>query len=110
MKPAVSPRGRPRDPERMRRVLQSAARQFCELGFERTSVEAVAQASGVSKVTIYSYFPTKQLLFEAVVEQYTDTVFAALPPELLDPRHPETALSRIAAQFLTLFRSYDVIG
>ncbi len=104
------PRGRPRDPERMKRVLEAAAQQFCTLGFERTSMGAVALAAGVSKVTIYSYFPSKELLFEAAVGSYTDQVFANLPPEILDPQQPALALSRIGEQFLQLIHSDAAIG
>lgn len=110
MKPEPTRRGRPRDPERMQRVLEAAARQFIELGFARASVDAIAKASGISKMTIYSYFPTKEALFEAVVGKYTDVVFATLPPGALDPHDPEAALTRIGSAFLALKRSDDVVG
>jgi TetR/AcrR family transcriptional repressor of mexJK operon len=103
-------RGRPRDPERLKRVLAAAAKQFMELGFERASVEAIAKASGVSKVTIYSYFPTKEALFEAAVASCTDEVFASIPPGALDPQDPESALKLIGKAFLQLKRSDDVAG
>lgn len=106
----ISRRGRPRDPERVKRVLEAAARQFLEHGFARASVDAIAKASGVSKVTIYSYFPTKEALFEAAVGSCTDEVFASLPPGTLDPRDPETALTLIGKAFLKLKRSDDVVG
>lgn len=108
-KPRKTKQGRPRDPERMRRVLEAAEQQFLEWGFERTSMEAVAKASGVSKMTIYSYFPTKQALFEAIIGQRVANAFdpeegADLPP--CDPRNGLRALGR---QFLTLIRAEDVI-
>jgi TetR/AcrR family transcriptional repressor of mexJK operon len=106
----VPRRGRPRDPERMKRVLEAAARQFLEHGFARASVDAIAKASGVSKVTIYSYFPTKEALFETAVGSCTDEVFASLPPGALDPLDPETALVLIGKAFLKLKRSDDVVG
>lgn len=110
MKEAISKRGRPRDPERMRRVLEAATEQFIEHGFARASIEAIAKQSGVSKVTIYSYFPTKEALFEAAVGGCTDVVFGSLPPGALDPHHPELALTMIATSFLGLTRSDDVVG
>jgi TetR/AcrR family transcriptional repressor of mexJK operon len=103
-------RGRPRDPERMKRVLEAATAQFIEQGFARASMEAIAKQSGVSKVTIYSYFPTKEALFEATVGNYTDVVFASLPPGSLDPNNPEAALTVIGASFLKLKHSDDVVG
>lgn len=106
----ISRRGRPRDPERMKRVLDAAAAQFIEHGFVRTSVDAIAKLSGVSKVTIYSYFPTKEALFEAAVGSCTNEVFASLPPGALDSGNPEAALASIGEGFLKLNRSDDVVG
>lgn len=103
-------RGRPRDPERVKRVLEAAADQFIDYGFARVSMDAIAKASGVSKVTIYSYFPTKEALFEATVEIYTEEVFASLPPGTLDPGNPEAALTMIGKAFLKLKRSDKVLG
>lgn len=103
-------RGRPRDPKRLNQVIETAARQFQDQGFERTSMDAIAQASGVSKVTIYRYFPSKEALFEAVVGERTDQVFGGLPAKNLDPAEPQAALSIIGERFLALKRSDPVIG
>ena len=110
MKRANTKRGRPRDPERVKRVLQAAAGQFIEHGFVRASVDAIAKASGVSKVTIYSYFPTKEALFKAAVANTTDEVFASLPPGALDPDNPESTLTMIGKAVLKLKRSDEVVG
>lgn len=48
-------------------VLRAARALFLEHGFAGTSVDAVTAAAGVSKPTVYSYFPTKDALFDAVV-------------------------------------------
>lgn len=110
MKTDMPKRGRPRDPDRVKRVLAAAAGQFIEYGFARASVDAIAKASGVSKVTIYSYFPTKEALFEAAVASVTDQVFASLPPGALDPANPEASLTMIGSAFLKLKRSDEVVG
>jgi TetR/AcrR family transcriptional repressor of mexJK operon len=61
-------------------------------------------------VTIYSYFPTKEALFEAAVGSCTEVVFGSLPPETLDPSNPEAALTLIGESFLRMKRSDDVVG
>jgi TetR/AcrR family transcriptional repressor of mexJK operon len=103
-------RGRPRDPERMRRVLDIAQQHFVTQGFERTSLDSIAKDSGVSKMTIYSYFPSKEALFEATVAGRTDTVFNVARTAALNPVHPKTALTRVGGEFLTLMRDDAVIG
>jgi AcrR family transcriptional regulator len=78
--PAPKPqRGRPRDPERGRRILEAAQRHFNEHGLERASVDAIAADAGVSKMTVYSNFGSKEGLFQAVVRNRTETVVAGVP-------------------------------
>ncbi|WP_372674886.1 TetR/AcrR family transcriptional regulator, partial [Aquicoccus sp.] len=40
-------------------VLEGARKVFMADGFERASVDDIARAAGVSKATLYSYFPDK---------------------------------------------------
>lgn len=103
-------RGRPRDPERMRRVMDSAHQQFAAMGFERTSLDAIARDSGVSKVTIYSYFPSKEALFEAAVASQVDAVFNVAGMEALNPARPKSALTQLGGAFLKLMRHDSVIS
>lgn len=48
-------------------VLDGAREVFMALGYERASMERIAQAAGVSKATIYAYFPHKRQLFSAML-------------------------------------------
>ncbi len=50
-------------------VLAGAREVFMADGFERGSVDEIARRAGVSKATLYSYFPDKRLLFLEVVRQ-----------------------------------------
>jgi len=106
--PDVAPparRGRPRDPERLRRIIEAARSHFNAHGFERTSVDAIAVEAGVSKMTIYSHFASKEGLFEAVVRDRTDRVVVGLAGvDALDPTQPATALLAVGEQFLALAR------
>lgn len=47
-------------------VLAGARDVFLAQGFEGASVDDIARAAGVSKATLYSYFPDKRLLFMEV--------------------------------------------
>jgi len=44
-------------------VLEGARKVFMADGFEGASVDDIARAAGVSKATLYNYFPDKRLLF-----------------------------------------------
>jgi len=50
-------------------LLEAALDLFVEKGFAATRVEEVAQRAGVSKGTLFLYFPTKDELFKAVVRE-----------------------------------------
>jgi AcrR family transcriptional regulator len=49
-------------------VIEGARTVFMREGYEGASVDAIARDAGVSKATLYSYFPDKQHLFLAVLE------------------------------------------
>lgn len=50
-------------------VLDGARRIFLRDGFEGAAVDEIAREAGVSKATLYSYFPDKQRLFIEVARQ-----------------------------------------
>lgn len=50
-------------------VLEGARRVFLAHGFEGANVDDIAREAGVSKATLYSYFPDKRLLFIEVAQK-----------------------------------------
>ena len=58
-----------RKDERPGELLAAALDLFVEKGFAATRVEEVAQRAGVSKGTLFLYFPSKEELFKAVVRE-----------------------------------------
>jgi AcrR family transcriptional regulator len=50
-------------------IIAAALASFAERGYAATKLEDVAAAAGISKGTIYLYFPTKEDLFRAVVRR-----------------------------------------
>jgi AcrR family transcriptional regulator len=53
---------RQRSEEAHDRVLRAALELFGERGIDATSMDAIAQSSGVSKATIYNHWPNKEAL------------------------------------------------
>lgn len=69
------PRGRPRAAEAALvspRIIEAATAIFLERGFERTTLDHVAEVAHVGKTTLYSRFPDKQALFTAVLQCYAN--------------------------------------
>jgi TetR/AcrR family transcriptional regulator, mexJK operon transcriptional repressor len=70
--------GRPIDQSKTATIIAAASREFFKHGFAQTSIEAIAAEAGVSKVTIYKRFGTKEALFVAAVEKECDGMRAGL--------------------------------
>lgn len=65
-------------------ILEAAGKQFGMFGFHDTKMEAIAEAAGVAKGTVYLYFKDKNaLLFEVVrynIQRYLDRVRQEIEP------------------------------
>ena len=60
----------PRDAERTRRaILDAALVEFSEKGHAAARIDAVAEAAGISKPMIYSYFGDKDALYAAALRE-----------------------------------------
>jgi AcrR family transcriptional regulator len=57
--------------KRREKVLESAAWLFGYYGFEKTTVDDIAERSGISKGSVYLEFPNKELILVGVVQQFT---------------------------------------
>ena len=64
-----APRRTRRKQARPGELLDAALALFVEKGFAATRVEEVAARAGVSKGTLFLYFPSKEELFKAVVHE-----------------------------------------
>lgn len=63
----------PRYPsETRRRILESAYKLFYREGFQRTGVDEVAEAAGITKRTLYNHYPSKDDLIAGVLEVQAD--------------------------------------
>jgi TetR/AcrR family transcriptional regulator, mexJK operon transcriptional repressor len=93
---AISPRGS----TKREAILKAARGLFLEHGFASTSVDAVTEASRVSKPTVYSHFPTKEALLEAVVRAEADRLDE--PVEFRPSGDPRHDLERVAQALTTM--------
>ncbi|WP_292044580.1 TetR/AcrR family transcriptional regulator [Massilia sp. UBA6681] len=53
-------------------ILAAATRLFAECGFDGTSIAAVAERTGISKQNLLYYFPTKNGLYQRVLDDVLD--------------------------------------
>jgi len=102
--------GRPKDPEKRAAILEAAKHLFTERGYDGVSMDAIAQAASVSKLTVYSHFRDKETLFTAAVkarceEQMPHEIFEARPSGPIREQ-----LLAIGEAFVTLFTSDEAVS
>ena len=85
-----------------RAIVEAAARVFLEMGYGAASMDAIAAEAGVSKQTVYSYFGSKEALFEAIIEVKCDELMAPGSLKLVPGQDHAEALTDVARRFLTL--------
>ncbi len=83
-------------------VTRAARQLFLQQGFSATSMDAIAKEAGVSKATLYAYFPSKETLFASLIQADCEEFTRALPqPDLSEGLYP--ALRRFAHQYAKVF-------
>ncbi len=73
MKPATQTERRRKSPKRAA-VIDAATEEFLSRGFAGTSMDRIAEAANVSKRTVYDHFPSKDDLFQAIVDEILQKV------------------------------------
>ncbi|MEM8578875.1 MAG: TetR/AcrR family transcriptional regulator [Pseudomonadota bacterium] len=81
-------------------VLDGARQVFMEGGFERASVDEIARVAGVSKATLYSYFPDKRLLFVEVLRSVCHGQTQSVLEQIDDDAPPREVLGIAGRSFL----------
>lgn len=85
--------------QRIAQILEAATAVFAEKGFDRATMEDIADAVGINKATIYLYFDSKDALIRAIAE----TLFARELAGLRAAHElPGGAIQRLAAYYEAL--------
>ena len=91
-------------------ILETAARAFLELGYERASMSEIAARLGGSKATLYGYFPSKEDLFVHVVNHIVKIEPAFTELAHLTEEEPRPVLERMGQRFLAAVTSPDALA
>ncbi len=68
-------------------ILEQAVRAFAESGYEGASIATIAERAGLSKQNLMYYFPSKQLLYQRVLDDVLDDWLARM--DMLANAHDE---------------------
>lgn len=84
--------------ERRAQILNAAGRLFARFGLKKTSLEDIAESVGLAKTSIYYYFPKKEDLFKAVIQNESETLLLKLREAINQSPTPQL---KIRAYFIT---------
>ena len=91
-------------------ILDAAKHLFLSKGFASTSMDAVANLAGVSKLTVYSHFTDKETLFSSAIMSKCTEQLPVLFFELPAGKPIETVLLNIARGFQVLINSEESLN
>jgi AcrR family transcriptional regulator len=93
-------------PERRRPlILDIALELFLKRGYKGTSMEAVANAAGVSKPVIYACFESKAELLGALLDREEQRMLGQLSTALVSGRRSGDVRAMLTAGFTSMFRA-----
>jgi AcrR family transcriptional regulator len=75
--------------DRRATILEAARSAFAEGGFHQTSLDAVAEAAGVSKALIYEHFSSKRELYVAMLEMHVEELIERIGSAVSAAEEPE---------------------
>ncbi|MFC3886219.1 TetR/AcrR family transcriptional regulator [Bacillus songklensis] len=58
------------------RIIETAMKLFSQKGYHSTSIQEIAENSGIAKGSIYNYFSSKEHLFMSIFKHYHDRLFS----------------------------------
>ena len=88
-------------------ILQAARELFLEYGYSGATTDMIQARAGVSKSTLYSHLPTKEVLFEAVCKLGSDAFEAMMAKAVGDETDPRLFLQRFGVEFLAYLFSEE---
>jgi AcrR family transcriptional regulator len=71
-----------RKESRRQLILEAAAEEFAESGYEGATLDRIGDRVGLSKASLYYYVSGKERLFAEIVGQFVDVVAESVTPKL----------------------------
>lgn len=90
--------------ETLRRIGETGLRLFIEQGYESTTLDAIAAASGISRRTFFSYLKSKE---DVLLAHESGDIPQVLRPVFLEQSPDQSPLEAARKTFLTLASRYE---
>jgi AcrR family transcriptional regulator len=92
------------------KILEAALKLISKKGYLGATTKEIANMAGIAEITLFRHFPSKERLFEEVLNNYSFLpVLKGLMPEIVQMSYDQ-ALTIIAKRFLeTLYSRKDIV-
>jgi AcrR family transcriptional regulator len=91
-------------------TLEVAQKWFGKFGLNKTSMSEIADDLGISKASLYYYFPDKESLYRAVVQKEQGEFIQRISEKLVSISEPENLLMEYVRARFSYFRSLLNLG
>jgi AcrR family transcriptional regulator len=96
-------------PETRDRILEAALLAMGRVGLRRLTMSDVSERAGLSRGTVYRYFPTKEDLLAVVAEYEQERFSDGLRAELAGVPSDELRLEKVAEYIITYLRHHPAL-
>jgi len=91
-------------------IVAAAERLFLERGFGAVSMDALAEAAGVARRTLYNQFSSKEEIFREMLRRVSGQLEDAFPPGVETQGNVEEVLRLVARMILELHKHPEYLG
>ena len=91
-------------------ILDGAIQAFQDEGYDNTSMDRIAEIAKASKRTVYNYFPSKEVLFQAVIDRLMDEISSLKQIPYDQSRSLEDQLSDFAEVKIAMVENPSWLG
>ena len=103
-------RGRPTDESKSEAIMKAAENLFMKNGMARVTMDDIAAAAGVSKLTVYNRHGTKEDLFQTMIRNKCQSHMSDEMMDGLDGSNPRADLEKIGRGFVDVIYSSEGIS
>jgi len=96
--------------DKARQILDGARRVFLRDGFDGASMNDIVRAAGVSKGTLYVYYPSKEALFAALIRHDKRQQAEQSCRWATDAEDVREALTRVGRSFMAMMARADHVA
>jgi AcrR family transcriptional regulator len=93
-----------------KQILDAAQALFTQLGYHAVGVDRIKDEAGVTKMTLYKHFPSKEVLIERVLQQRDDFFRSSLGERVAQQHEPWARLRAIFEWHREWFEQPDFNG